>query len=151
MFRRPSGATRCCYPSATDQAVCCSRNSYNAWSVGCIQYHQGHARGMPAWDCHLVSTLLILRPVLKQTALTLWQKIKEGHKTRYGTATALLNRYMDEFVWEKVYEGNALCHLSAQIAEHYPPPRSYFWKCGLIYRLLIGLPYDRPIFGKYLI
>ena len=52
---------------------------------------------------------------------SLWQKFKEGNKTRYGTERALLNSYMDEFVWEKVYEGSVLYHLLPQIAEHYPP------------------------------
>ena len=33
---------------------------------------------------------------------SLWQKFKEGHKTRYGTERALLNLYINEFVWKSV-------------------------------------------------
>ena len=30
----------------------------------------------------------------------LWQKFKEGRKSRYGTDRALLNLYMNEFIWK---------------------------------------------------
>ena len=75
---------------------------------------------------------------------SLWQKW-------YGTGRALLNLYMDKFVWKKLYESNALYHLSAQITERYSPPPGSIWKYELIYRLLIGLSCDRPIFRKSLI
>ena len=79
---------------------------------------------------------------------SLYEKFKKGHKSRYGTERALLNSYMDEFIWKKVYVGNALYHLCSQIAEHYPPPSGLVWKCMIIFWLLIGLPYDSPIFGN---
>ncbi|VDD97842.1 unnamed protein product [Enterobius vermicularis] len=53
---------------------------------------------------------------------SLWQKFKEGHKSRYGTERALLNLYMNEFIWKKIYEGNTLYHLWSQIAKRYTPP-----------------------------
>ena len=49
----------------------------------------------------------------------LWQKFEDWHKSRYGTERALLNSYMDEFIWNTMYGGNALYHVSSQIAEHY--------------------------------
>ena len=32
---------------------------------------------------------------------SIWQKFKEGHKSQDGTERALLNSYMDEFIWKK--------------------------------------------------
>ena len=52
---------------------------------------------------------------------SLWQKFKEGHKSRYGTERALLNSYTDELIRKEMYGGNALYHLWSQIAERYPP------------------------------
>ena len=46
--------------------------------------------------------------VYKNTILSLWQKFKWGHKSRYGTERALLQSYMDEFIWGKMY-GTTLC------------------------------------------
>ena len=56
-----------------------------------------------------------------KTIESLWQTFKQGHKARYGTERALLQSYMDEFVWKTVYGDNALYHLWSQIQEHYPP------------------------------
>ena len=52
---------------------------------------------------------------------SLWQKFKEGHKSRCGTERGPLNSYMDELVWKKIYEDNTLYHLWFQIAKQYPP------------------------------
>ena len=48
-----------------------------------------------------------------------------------GTGRALLQSYMDEFVWKTVYGDSALYHLWSQIREYHPPPRSTVWEWGL--------------------
>ena len=82
---------------------------------------------------------------------SLWQKFIMRHNSGYGTERALLNSYMDEFIWKKMCGGNVSYQLWSQIAEHYPPPSGSVKKCRIIFRLLIGLTYDSPLFGKPLV
>ena len=42
---------------------------------------------------------------------SLQQKFKEGHKTRYGTESALFEFVSEWIHMEKMYAGNALYHL----------------------------------------
>ena len=98
-----------------------------------------------------VSTLLILRPVLTQTALSRYSG-NSRRAIRHGTGRKA--HYWIRYGWicvENMYGSNTLYHLWSEIVKHYPPPPGFVWKCGLIFRLLIGLPYDRPIFGKFLV
>ena len=35
----------------------------------------------------------------------LWQQFKQAHKQRYGTKRDLLNSYVGEFLWRKMFDG----------------------------------------------
>lgn len=46
-----------------------------------------------------------------------WQKFKQEHKKRYGTIRSLLQSYMSEFMWRKVFKGeNSFYNLWKQIS-----------------------------------
>ena len=91
------------------------------------------------------STLLILRPMLTQTALSLY-----GRNSRKARSHGMEETRHYWIRMKKMYGDNALYHLWTQVAEHYLPPTGSVWKCLLIWRLLIGLPYDSQIFGNFL-
>lgn len=49
-----------------------------------------------------------------------WQKAKQKHKQRYGTHQSLLDTYLAEFMWRKLFPVNAFHHFLEQVRELYP-------------------------------
>ena len=106
MLRRSIGATGCCYPSATNQVVVVLGTTIvsDQWAA------YSTIKDMPDGYQHetVNHSLHFTDPetgAYTNTTESLWQNFKEGHKSLYGTERALLNSYMDEFIWEKMYGG----------------------------------------------
>ena len=45
------------------------------------------------------------------TTESLWQKFKEGHKERYGTLRTLLDSYLAQFMWKKLFKEDPFYYL----------------------------------------
>lgn len=51
---------------------------------------------------------------------SVWQKAKQKHKARYGTHRRLLESYLVEFMWRRIFETDAFHHILDQIRSYYP-------------------------------
>lgn len=51
---------------------------------------------------------------------TMWQKAKQKHKARYGTHRALLDTYLAEFMWRKLFRQDTFHHFLSQVRMMYP-------------------------------
>ena len=52
----------------------------------------------------------------------MWQKAKQSHNARFGTHRALLDTYLQEFMWRQRFRASSFRHIIEHITRIYPLP-----------------------------